>query len=203
MTEPLLQAGYHVLRYNSRGVGKSTGRASFTGSSEVEDLKELTQWARSTMPDLTSLVFLVRVHHITICHDADWQRRSQGYSYGSLIVSLQPVLASLRTSHVIISYPLAPRSWLTAFRGGRYNAALHDLVRARGANVLVLYGDHDEFTSAASYDAWVNGLRVVNEEGGHSDATLKVVKVEGASHFWREDDAVEGLLDTMSSWLRQ
>ena len=58
LTEPLIERGYDVLRYNSRGVGKSTGWASFTGSREAEDLKELVQWAQSTM-HLTSLVFVV------------------------------------------------------------------------------------------------------------------------------------------------
>ena len=59
VTEPLLDAGYTVLRYNSRGVGKSTGRASFTGSSEADDLKDLVQCARSRMPKLRSLVLIV------------------------------------------------------------------------------------------------------------------------------------------------
>ena len=59
LTEPLLENGYTVIRYNSRGVGKSTGWASFTGHREGEDLKELVQWAKSTMGNVTSLVIAV------------------------------------------------------------------------------------------------------------------------------------------------
>ena len=72
LTEPLLESGYTVLRYNSRGVGKSTGWASFTGYREGEDLKELVQWARSTMGNVASLVIAVGTQimriHIIILH---------------------------------------------------------------------------------------------------------------------------------------
>ena len=64
LTDPLLERGYDVLRYNSRGVGNSTGWASFTGSREAEDLKELVQWARSKMPHLESLILAVRVVYL-------------------------------------------------------------------------------------------------------------------------------------------
>ena len=60
LIEPLTSKGYHVLRYNSRGVGTSTGRASFTGFSEVEDLEAVVQWALDRVPDIRSLVILVR-----------------------------------------------------------------------------------------------------------------------------------------------
>ena len=59
LIEPLTSKGYHVLRYNSRGVGASTGRASFTGFSEVEDLEAVVQWALDRIPDIQSLVILV------------------------------------------------------------------------------------------------------------------------------------------------
>ena len=59
LIEPLTSEGYHVLRYNSRGVGASTGRASFTGFSEVEDLEAVVQWALDRIPDIQSLVILV------------------------------------------------------------------------------------------------------------------------------------------------
>ncbi len=68
LTEPLLERGYGVLRYNSRGVGKSTGWASFTGIREAEDLKELVQWTRSEMPHLSSLVLAVRGLSVRTTH---------------------------------------------------------------------------------------------------------------------------------------
>ncbi len=73
--------------------------------------------------------------------------------------------------------------------------------------MLLIYGDEDEFTSASSYDAWVADLQKDREVASSSEQTrqspgkLEVVKVEGASHFWREDDAVVRLIDTVSAWL--
>lgn len=61
LIEPFISRNYYVLRYNSRGVGASTGRASFTGFSEVEDLKTTVEWALGTDPDIRSLVILVCV----------------------------------------------------------------------------------------------------------------------------------------------
>lgn len=61
LTRPLHERGYHVLRYNSRGVGNSTGWPSFTGSREVQDLQELVQWAIGQItPRATSIVIIVR-----------------------------------------------------------------------------------------------------------------------------------------------
>ena len=59
LIEPLTSKNYHVLRYNSRGVGTSTGLASFTGFSEVEDLEAVVQWALDSIPSIRSLVILV------------------------------------------------------------------------------------------------------------------------------------------------
>jgi hypothetical protein len=56
----LLSRDYHVLCYNSRGVGRSTGWASFTGFSEAEDLKALVKWTMETISNVHSVVFVVR-----------------------------------------------------------------------------------------------------------------------------------------------
>ena len=60
LKNPLLAKGYCVLRYNSRGVGKSSGWPSFTGLQEAEDLRELVQWALDEIPGLDTVVVLVR-----------------------------------------------------------------------------------------------------------------------------------------------
>jgi alpha/beta superfamily hydrolase len=59
LVEPLLIHNYHVLSYNSRGVGGSTGWSSFTGFKEGEDLKAISKWAIENFPDVRSLVILV------------------------------------------------------------------------------------------------------------------------------------------------
>ena len=57
--EPLLELGFHVIRYNSRGVGRSSGWPSFTGTKEGEDLRALVNWALSQIPDVKSVVIFV------------------------------------------------------------------------------------------------------------------------------------------------
>lgn len=49
-----------MILLNSRGVGGSTGRASFTGLPEAEDLKEVIKWLMENhFPALEELVLLV------------------------------------------------------------------------------------------------------------------------------------------------
>ncbi|KAF7330476.1 Peptidase-S15 domain-containing protein [Mycena venus] len=138
LMKPLHARGYHVLRYNSRGVGRSTGWASFTGLSEAGDLAALIQWGIDELKNVRSIVVL-------------------GYSYGSLIASLQPVLPNIPTSHVLVSYPLGVRGWLTLFKS-RYEEALKELLRNPASNVLVVHGDSDQFTSSAAYRTWTDTL---------------------------------------------
>ncbi|KAJ6494722.1 Alpha/Beta hydrolase protein [Mycena vitilis] len=166
--------GYHVVRYNSRGVGKSTGWASFTGLSEAGDLAALVEWAMETVGDVRAVVVV-------------------GYSYGALIASLQPVLAGIPTAHILVSYPLGVRGWLTLFRS-RYEEALKELLANPASNVLVLFGDWDQFTSAAAYRTW----RARLETG--PVGKLKCVEVKEGTHFWRDSDG-DTLAETVSEWI--
>ena len=60
LAESLKRLDYHVLRFNGRGVGGSTGWASFTGLAEGKDLEEVTAWGLETVPDVRSVVIIVR-----------------------------------------------------------------------------------------------------------------------------------------------
>ncbi|KAJ3510086.1 hypothetical protein NLJ89_g4874 [Agrocybe chaxingu] len=128
LLSPMLDGDYYVLQFNSRGVGRSTGWASLTGFKEAQDLEELVKWATQKIGNVVSLVIL-------------------GYSHGSLIASLFPVIPGIKTSHVLLSYPLGPRAWLTLFNSSSYAKALEDLVHHDESNVLVIFGDSDEFTN--------------------------------------------------------
>jgi uncharacterized protein len=79
-----------------------------------------------------------------------------------------------------LSYPLGPRGWLTAFHTRTYATKLSELLKNPAANVLVVFGDQDEFTSNRSYDSWVQGL--VKDAG--ENAVLTTEKIPGGSHFW-------------------
>ncbi|KAF4597357.1 hypothetical protein EYR40_007809 [Pleurotus pulmonarius] len=153
---------YHILRYNSRGVGASKGWPSLTGHTEGRDLEALVQWALQTIPELRSIVLL-------------------GYSHGSLIASLHPLLPPpVEISHILLSYPLGARMFLTLFNSGTYASKLKELVDNPASNVLIIFGDQDEFTGVSNYDEWAKSLSSETRTGA-----LKVVKVEGGSHFWR------------------
>ncbi|KAI9463226.1 Alpha/Beta hydrolase protein [Lactarius psammicola] len=215
MNDPVLQAlvhplthylKFHVLRYNARGVGRSSGWKSFTGLQEGEDLRELVRYALKRLDDVRQVVFI-------------------GYSNGALTASLHPVLPTyIRTAHVLISYPLGPRGLLTAFHTGTYQRALEDLVRQPAARVLICYGDADDFTGAEAYEVWVEALgklAVGTEEGGGGGGEganegeveqdesgtveqggdgLEVVRIPQATHFWG-GHAGSGLIEAVTQFL--
>lgn len=145
----------------------------------------------------------------------------QGYSYGSLIATLFPVLQDpqIKTSYILISYPLGPRSFLTLFRSSTYTKRLQDLVRSpiSRSRILILYGDQDEFTSKDNYVGWASDLvklrsKVMErtepglvEASSRSDGSelrpgLTVYCCPGASHFWRGRHGT-WLLESIEKWL--
>lgn len=103
---------------------------------------------------------------------------------------MHPVLPSVKTSHLLVSYPIGPRSWLTLFHSSSYTAALEKLLGHADSNVLVVFGNNDDFTSHSNYRNWVSSLT----------GNFEVVEVENASHFWRGRSAQE-LVTAVSNWL--
>lgn len=100
----------------------------------------------------------------------------QGYSYGSLPVSLHParppslfspaslarnphVSPNLRIRHILLSYPVGVLWLLTFFHSSSYTTKLHELITSPGADVLMLYGERDQFTKKEKYQRWANDLR--------------------------------------------
>ena len=59
---------FHVLRYNARGVGRSSGWKSFTGLQEGEDLRELVQYALKRLGDVRQVAFIVRAPPLPTYH---------------------------------------------------------------------------------------------------------------------------------------
>lgn len=141
---------------------------------------------------------------------------------------MHPVLpAPIRTTHILISYPLGPRVLLTAFRTRTYQHALEELVRQPGSRVLLCQGDADDFTAAEIFDAWAealgqlaaggddtsegeNGEEHQQGTGGDSDGegwsaergsnVLEVVRIPDASHFWG-GQAMRALIEAVTQFL--
>jgi predicted acyl esterase len=49
MAQGLAQRGYRAVTFDMRGAGRSTGRASLTGSSEVGDVVAVCRWVADTL----------------------------------------------------------------------------------------------------------------------------------------------------------
>ncbi|KAG7089697.1 hypothetical protein E1B28_011352 [Marasmius oreades] len=178
---PLHSRNYHVIRYNSRGVGRSSGWPSLTGVKESEDLKSLVQWALEN-PEMFNIRSVVII----------------GYSYGSLIAGTHPLLPPpIKTSHILISYPVSVRGWLTLFQTATYARKLKELLSKPTSRVLVVFGDRDEFTSKSSYSSWETELRTNSDS---EKGLLQVECIAGASHFWGGQSGQQ-LSNTIERWL--
>uniref|UniRef100_A0A0W0FKF2 Xaa-Pro dipeptidyl-peptidase-like domain-containing protein n=1 Tax=Moniliophthora roreri TaxID=221103 RepID=A0A0W0FKF2_MONRR len=177
LVRPLQSKNYHIIRYNSRGVGQSSGWPSFTGLKESEDLQAVINWALTNpaTPNVSTVVII-------------------GYSHGSIIAGSIPTLPPpVKTSHILISYPVSVRGWLTLFRSSTYAQKLRELLNDSKAELFVIYGDEDEFTSKASYMGWAEELRSVDGAG-----KLEVKCIEGAGHFWGNR---RELRETVEGWV--
>jgi alpha/beta superfamily hydrolase len=56
-----LSREYHVIIYNSRGVGNSGGSASWTGFSEAHDLQVVVDLALREIEAVEEIVLVVRI----------------------------------------------------------------------------------------------------------------------------------------------
>ncbi|TFY81425.1 hypothetical protein EWM64_g2587 [Hericium alpestre] len=168
---------FRVLRYNSRGVGQSSGSASFTGFAEAEDLQEVVQVAIQESGDVEEVLIL-------------------GYSHGSLVASLHPVLPPpIRTMHVLLSYPLGPRGFLTLFNARTYEDRLEALLRDSRAHVLVVHGDADNFTGAPAYDQWADGLKaVVKQSLQETDTVIEHDRYCSSESATRSEQVLEACI---------
>ncbi|KAH7342033.1 Alpha/Beta hydrolase protein [Rhizoctonia solani] len=175
----------HVFVPNTRSVGNSTGRASFSGKSEATDLEELTHWCISKVEN-TNCVIIV------------------GYSHGSLLASCHPVLSEpIQTYHILLSYPLSPLPLLTFFNASTYRQRLSQLVRDPRAHVLILFGDRDQFTATDNYQSWAEDLRRgQNTSANTSNTTTEIKMIPGADHFWRGRFNRQ-LREAISNWLEK
>ena len=89
---------------------------------------------------------------------------------------------------------MGPRGWLTLFNTATYARRLEELVRDECANILVVYGDRDEFTGVEQYRSWTEGLQ---RDGGDR---VRVAEVVSGSHFWQGHSG-EQLEELMGEWL--
>lgn len=84
---------------------------------------------------------------------------------------------------------------MTGFHGNTYAQALQGLIRDPQSNVLIVHGDCDEFTGDSTYKTWVEEL-----EKEAIEDNVRVVRVEGATHFWGGSSA-QTLAQVVQDWM--
>jgi alpha/beta superfamily hydrolase len=59
---------FHVLRYNSRGVGNSSGWPTLSGSGERQDLEALVSWALQSIHGVSKVLFFASIFNCMTIH---------------------------------------------------------------------------------------------------------------------------------------
>jgi hypothetical protein len=87
---------------------------------------------------------------------------------------------------------------LTLWNGKNFHQSLKDLLNPeQNQPCLIVYSFKDQFTSAESYDSWLEGIE--EELDLHRSTNFRVVYSEGADHFWRGHETF--ILDQVNEWL--
>ena len=153
VAEACVGAGMLAVRMNFRGVGDSSGSCSWRGAGEQDDVREVVaHYIQSRAFKAPPKVFLV------------------GYSFGSMISgSLLKEYETDLLGYVAVAYPFSVVWLLTLFRTAELQAPL----LASGVPKLFLHGVHDNFSSPATAEGCVKGMR---------NASLLIM--EGANHYF-------------------
>lgn len=231
----LTHAQLRVVRFNSRGVGKSGGSASWTGKSECSDFQEILSKCIDNFcldfPDSSAAQLVIA-----------------GYSAGGLYASTVTVASSLydlkqfrgakQPRYILLSFPAGVTWALSFFTTTTYTNALKKLLTSKkvlggttvaaedegeakaaarvaestptvhgasqpvASHVLAIYGDQDQFTGLASYDAWTKECSSLapSTSGAEGGSTFQHVLIKGADHFYRSGRAVDALDKAIVEW---
>ncbi|GAA5850865.1 hypothetical protein JCM8547_009113 [Rhodosporidiobolus lusitaniae] len=199
LARSLAMEGWAVVRYDARGAGERSGRASWSGEPEADDFRCLVDHV--VLPLFSSLASSSSSSQAPAPAKAKKQLLLAGYSFGALAASSCPPPSdpSIQTSYLLISYPLSVMWALCSFRSSPFSAALKERVREGKTRVLAVYGDGDQFSAVGKLRGWAEGLKRVEGTEGSSTA----VEVEGADHFWREKEKKKRMLEAVHSWLEE
>ncbi|EGG12660.1 uncharacterized protein MELLADRAFT_101116 [Melampsora larici-populina 98AG31] len=156
----LASLNWMVVLFDARGIGSSTGRASWT-------------WVL-------------------------------GYSHGALVASAStPILLPadaprLKTPLLLISYPVSYIWALTSFNASHFEKALQAQLTGSDEELLIIYGDSDQFTSQKAYRKWLDRLK--------SDISPAILQKNHLStfeaktdHFW--NGSYSTLCQVVREWL--
>eukprot|EP00249_Psilotum_nudum_P036146 c6433_g1_i1 orf=418-1089(-) len=120
MATGLARRGYLSVTFDMRGAGRSTGKASWTGLSEVQDVVAVCRWAVERLP--TNKILLV------------------GSSAGAPIAGSAVDQVDQVVGYVGLGYPFG---WCASVLFGRHNKSILESVKPK----LFVMGTSDVFTS--------------------------------------------------------
>jgi len=173
--------GYTVVRFNFRGVGRSTGSSSWRGNSEKVDVQSVCEYlfqlsneSFKSIPkeDIPSIEKILIV----------------GYSYGAGIACATVNDFDKIVGYVAISYPFGVYSLLYFGNGNLLN-----LAKSSKKQKLFIMGTEDSFTSLNKFEHKFNEI---------SDPKQKEI-VPGASHFWSGKEEQLKLARLIDNWIEK
>ena len=162
VSEALATYGYTTIRFNFRGVGKSSGCCTWRGHGERNDLKSVCEWILSDKgPDDVEKIILI------------------GYSYGSMISNSCADMMPEIKAFVSIATPF-PCYWgLSLFNC----SAFMQLSRVTSKPKLFLCGDEDDFTGSRNFKKYTKSFPSENK---NKSSYL----IQGVDHSWYGTETV-------------
>mmetsp|Transcript_21483 Transcript_21483/g.53990 ORF Transcript_21483/g.53990 Transcript_21483/m.53990 type:complete len:236 (-) Transcript_21483:63-770(-) len=159
LRDALVQEGFTVCRFNFRGVGGSTGGASFTASGEKSDVNTVCRYlaagspmqGANTAPPASKIVLV-------------------GYSYGSMVACSCIEDAEVVVGACAVSYPF-DYTWALALWGA---GGMWKGFRESHKPKLMVCGDRDNFCSASRFKREAGTLKPPSDHQVY----------EGIDHFW-------------------
>lgn len=164
-----------TIRMNTRGVGRSKGWSSFSGTSEREDVKAGVAFARREYPS-RRLVLVA-------------------YSFGAVVAcSILPEIRHHLSGLVIVAYPKSAMTWplfLPHFLRGIHDETPSPTVPPLPK--LLLIGDADEFAS-------VSTIKSIYDNDFKDPKTLQVYS-GGVTHFFLGCESL--VSESVVEWVRR
>ncbi|CAO3648812.1 unnamed protein product [Cunninghamella blakesleeana] len=182
------EKGFLTVSFNFRGSGKSSGRTSWTGIPEQNDYQSVINYFLNRNNNKTNDddYTYPTISHLFIC----------GYSYGSMIAAAMKE-TSIPTYYIIISYPLSVLWALSTIKMNYFKSQINQLMKDNQYHTLIIFGDHDQFTSEKSYQNWLNTITPAISTDDHHKLQYK--KIEGVDHFWFDHEQL--LFNYIITWI--
>ena len=147
LTQHLSNFGFTTLRFNFRGVPPSTGRTSWTGAGEKDDMRAVCEYALTQFERPPRKIIII------------------GYSHGSVVGSALGGEMPEVHAYAAIAYPFSVAFALTLFRQGGYFTSA---IKGEKPKLFVM-GSQDQFTGIGAFMRKVkllpSPIEVVTMEG--------------------------------------